>query len=71
MTKDGIAKLDKDTVGHLEALRKSGGARRFAMVCSGGAVASLVVYKKGSLDKYKNQAREGGTGQFYHGVVIG
>ena len=63
-------KLDEKTIGFLEDAKK-GKPRRFALVCKGAKVVSLVVYKKGSLEKYKKEAKEGGKGQFYFGIVDG
>lgn len=63
-------KLDDKTIGCLEDAKK-GKPRRFALVSKGAKIVSLVVYKKGSLDKYKKQAKEQGQGQFFHGVVDG
>lgn len=62
--------VDADTKKFLEEVKK-GKPRRFAMVCKGTNILSLVVYKKGSLEKYRKQAKEAGNGQFYFGVVTG
>ncbi len=62
--------FDDDSAKYLEEVKK-GKPRRFAMILKGDKVISLVVYKKGSLEKYKKQAREGGKGQFCYGVIDG
>ena len=62
--------LDADTIGCLEDVKK-GKLRRFVMICKGVQIKSLVVYKKGSVERYKKQAKEEGKGQFYHGVIDG
>lgn len=70
MAADEKAELDTVTLGYLEDVKR-GKPRKFAMICKGVKILSLVVYKKGSLEKYKKEAKEGGRGQFYHGVVEG
>lgn len=62
--------VDSETKKFMEEVKK-GKPRRFVMICKGVKILSLIVYKKGSLDKYKKQAKESGKGQFYHGVVEG
>jgi hypothetical protein len=62
--------MDADTLKFIDDAKK-GKPRRFAMVLKGEKIVSLVVYKKGSLDRYKKQAKEEGKGLFYHGVVDG
>ncbi|HND54976.1 MAG TPA: hypothetical protein PLV92_21330, partial [Pirellulaceae bacterium] len=62
--------LDEETIDHLVAVRK-GKPRRFVMIVKGAQVVSLVVYKKGNLNSYRKQAKEGGRGEIYHGVVDG
>lgn len=62
--------LDGDSTKFLDEVKK-GKPRRFAMVMKGEKIVSLVVYKKGSLEKYKKLAKEEGKGQFYHGVIGG
>ena len=61
---------DKESCNELEQVRK-GKARKFVLLCKGPAIVSLVVYKKGSVEKFKKQAKESGTGQVYFGVVEG
>ena len=62
--------LDADSKKFLDEVKK-GKPRRFAMVMKGEKIVSLVVYKKGSLEKYKKQAKDEGKGQFFHGVIDG
>jgi hypothetical protein len=63
--------LDPDTMKHLEDVKR-GKIRRFVMIAKGEKILTLIVYKKGSVEKYKKDAREDqGAGQFYHGVVDG
>lgn len=71
MAKDTeLQTLDGETLAQLEQVRK-GKPRKFVLICKGATILSLVVYKKGSLDKYKKQAKESGTGQLYYGTVDG
>jgi len=62
--------VDSETIGFLEDVKK-GKPRHFAMICKGVQILSLIVYKKGTVEKYKKQAKEQGRGQFYHGVIDG
>jgi hypothetical protein len=62
--------IGEDTLEQLEQVKK-GKPRKFVMICKGPTVVSLVVFKKGSFEKYKKQAKEGGKGQIYFGVVNG
>lgn len=62
--------VDSDTKKALDEVKK-GKTRRFVMICKGVKILSLVVYKKGSLEKYKKEAKQEGKGQFYHGIVEG
>lgn len=62
--------VDEETKKHLESVKK-GKPRRFVMICKGINILSLIVYKKGSLETFKKQAKAEGRGQFYHGVVDG
>ncbi len=41
------------------------------MICKGTAVVSLVIYKKGNVEKRRKEAKEAGKGQFCHGIVDG
>lgn len=63
-------KVDEKTLDCLDDVKK-GKPRMFAMVCTGAKVVSLVLYKKGSLEKFKKQAKEQGKGTFYHGIADG
>lgn len=62
--------FDSETLKYLDDAKK-GKARRFVMICKGVKILSLIVYKKGTLEKYKKEAKAEGKGQFYHGVVEG
>ncbi|MFT5301282.1 MAG: hypothetical protein ACI87E_000398 [Mariniblastus sp.] len=62
--------VDSDTKKYLDEVKK-GKPRRFVMICKGVKILSLVVFKKGTVEKYKKQAKQEGTGQFFHGVVDG
>jgi hypothetical protein len=62
--------VDADTKKYLEEVKK-GKPRRFVMICKGVKILSMIVFKKGTVEKYKKQAKEEGKGQFYHGVVDG
>ncbi len=70
MAEKSEEKLSDETLAFLEDTRK-GKPRRFAMICKGASVVGLVVYKKGSVEKFKKEAKESGKGQFYHGVIEG
>ncbi len=62
--------VDADTKKYLEEVKK-GKPRRFVMICKGVKILSMIVFKKGTVEKYKKQAKQEGKGQFYHGVVDG
>lgn len=63
--------VDAESKKFLEEVKK-GKPRRFAMACKGVKILSLIVYKKGTEEKYKKQIKkEEGAGQFYGGVVSG
>jgi hypothetical protein len=62
--------LDAETIGFLEDVKK-GKPRRFVLITKGETIVSLVVYKKGSVEKYKKEAKEEGKGELYFGVVDG
>ena len=72
MAKDesGISAISEESIGYLEDVKK-GKPRKFAMICKGTSVISLVVYKKGNVEKHKKEAKQSGKGQFYFGVVDG
>ncbi|MEM8669119.1 MAG: hypothetical protein AAGG48_16470 [Planctomycetota bacterium] len=61
---------DSDTIKFLEEVKK-GKPRNFVMICKGVKIVSLIVYKKGTVETYKNKAKKEGKGQFFHGVVDG
>jgi hypothetical protein len=63
-------KLSEETVDHLGEVKK-GKPRRFVMLCKGASIVNLIVFKKGSVEKFKKEAKEAGTGIFYAGVVDG
>ncbi len=62
--------ISKESIGLLEDVKK-GKPRKFAMICKGTNIVSLVVYKKGSIENRKKEAKEAGKGQFYFGVIDG
>ncbi len=62
--------MSEDSIGQLEDVKK-GKPRKFAMICKGTSIVSLVVYKKGNVEARKKEAKEAGKGQFYFGVVDG
>ena len=70
MPNDEAKKIDDDSRDQLDQVRK-GKPRKFVMICKGTSIISLVVYKKGNVEKYKKQAKEVGTGQIYFGVIEG
>lgn len=70
MAADNSMANDKESCNELEQVRK-GKTRKFVLLCKGPAIVSLVVYKKGSVEKFKKQAKESGTGQIYFGIVEG
>jgi len=70
MANDTQEKLSDDTITCLEQAKK-GKPRKFVLVNKGAAIVNLVVYKKGSVEKYKKEAKEAGSGQVSYGVVTG
>lgn len=62
--------IDDETRESLEQVKK-GKPRKFVMLCKAASIVTLVVYKKGSVENFKKQVREAGTGQIYFGVVDG
>lgn len=50
---------------------KKGKPRKFAMICKGTEILSLVVFKKGNVEKHKKEAKQAGKGQFYFGAIQG
>lgn len=67
---DNSSAIDKDTRAELEHVKK-GKSRRFVLLTKGASIVSLVVYKKGSVESFKKQAKEAGTGQLCYGIVTG
>jgi hypothetical protein len=63
-------KLSQDTIDNLGEVKK-GKPRRFVMLCKGASIVNLIVFKKGSVEKYKKEAKEAGTGLFFSGIVDG
>ncbi|MDX1929988.1 MAG: hypothetical protein SFV81_25905 [Pirellulaceae bacterium] len=70
MAKQDGPVMSEDSISFLQDAKK-GKARKFAMICKGTSVVSLVVYKKGNVEKRKKEAKESGKGQFYFGTVDG
>lgn len=66
----GSAAMSSESIDFLDEVKK-GKPRKFAMICKGTNVVSLVIFKKGNPEKRKKEAKEAGKGQFYHGVVDG
>ena len=65
MAKDPEAgAMNEESISYLEEVKK-GKPRKFAMICKGASVVSLVIYKKGNVEKRKKEAKEAGKGQFY------
>lgn len=62
--------ISQESIGFLEEVKK-GKPRKFAMICKGPTVVSLVIYKKGNVEKRRKEAKEAGKGQFCHGMVDG
>lgn len=48
-----------------------GKSRKFVLLCKGATITSLVVFKKGSYERYVTEARSSGSGQVFFGVVDG
>ena len=47
--------VDDGTQKSLEEVKK-GKPRRFVMICKGAKIVSMIVFKKGTIEKYKKQA---------------
>ncbi len=62
--------MSDESVGYLTDAKR-GKARKFVLITKGMNVVSLIVYKKGSLEGYKKQAKEAGRGTLVYGVVTG
>ena len=67
---DNEQTMDEESLKFLDQVKK-GKPRKFVMICKGERLLSLILYKKGTVAKYKKQAKEQGKGQFYHGVAGG
>jgi hypothetical protein len=70
MANDGVAKLDKESIEQLDQVRK-GKSRKFVMVTKGTNILNLIVFKKGTYEKYRKQALSAGPGQVCTGIVEG
>ena len=53
--------MDTESKKFLEEVKK-GKARKFVMICKGVKILSMFVYKKGTVEKYKKQAKQEGKG---------
>ena len=63
--------LDAESKKFLDEVKK-GKPRRFAMICKGVKILTVIVYRKGTEEKYKKEAKKAeGSGQFFGGVVSG
>lgn len=62
--------IASDSVDCLDDVKK-GKARKFVLISKGTKIVSLVVFKKGTFESGKKQAREAGTGEICYGVVDG
>lgn len=62
--------MSEDSISYLEEVKK-GKPRKFAMITKGSEVVSLVVYKKGNVEKFRKEAKQSGRGQFCFGIVDG
>ena len=67
---DTESTISETSIDFLEDVRK-GKPRRFVMICKGQTVVTLVVYKKGGVDKAKKEAKAGGATDVSFGVVDG
>ncbi|MGC3967644.1 MAG: hypothetical protein QM775_09815 [Pirellulales bacterium] len=70
MANEGVDKLDKESIDQLEQVRK-GKPRKFVMVTKGTNILNLIVFKKGTYEKYRKQALSAGPGQICTGIVEG
>ena len=62
--------ISQESHDFLEQVKK-GKPRKFVMVCKGNQIVSLVLYKKGSVEKYKKEAKQTGKGVVMFGVIDG
>jgi hypothetical protein len=70
MANEGVAKLDKESIEQLDQVRK-GKSRKFVMVTKGTNILNLIVFKRGTYEKYRKQALSAGPGQVCTGIVEG
>lgn len=70
MAQDDVSPISDESKALLEDVKK-GKPRKFAMICRGVEVVSLVVYKRGNVEKHKKEAKQVGKGQFYFGTLEG
>jgi hypothetical protein len=66
---DDVA-LDEDTLECLSQAKK-GKPRKFVAICKGPTIVSMVVYKKGNVQKFIKEAKESGRGQVFYGMIDG
>ena len=62
--------MNSESLKHLEDARK-GKLRRFVIISKGVKILSMVVFKRGSISKYKKEAKKEAKGKFFHGVISG
>jgi len=67
---DAESQMSEESIDFLNDVKK-GKPRRFVLICKGANIVSLVVYKKGSVEKFKKEAKEVGSGTVSFGVVDG
>lgn len=66
---DAPGPISEESIGYLEDVKASPASS--PMIYKGTRFVSLVVYKKGNVEKRRKEAKESGKGQFYFGVVDG
>ena len=62
--------MDSESLKHLEEAKK-GKLRRFVIILKGVKILSMVIFKRGSVSKYKKEAKKEAKGQFFHGIISG
>ena len=62
--------MNSESLKHLEDARK-GKLRRFVIISKGVKILSMVIFKRGSISKYKKEAKKEAKGKFFHGVISG
>jgi hypothetical protein len=67
---DEAQKIDEETLEQLEQVKK-GKPRKFVLITKGASVISLVVYKKGNVEKFKKEAKKSGRGVICYGKIEG